>query len=199
LLKKSTSMKFSKSLLAIVFITTITILFVIAIENVGYEKNYGFYYTKQFNVDQKVTSYSYMVENFNIQIINADVGFENENYYLEFNGIVKNKSKHFLNELMIISDLYVELDGNYVDLDFEHFQILKYDEKLNANQSIKFSKKLYFQKFNPDFLNYKVIKATLEVTLNGSNSVGYKISDNANVVYYHSDYDLTESWKAISK
>jgi hypothetical protein len=192
-------MKFSKSLLAIVFITTITILFVIAIENVGYEKNYGFYYTKQFNVDQKVTSYSYMVENFNIQIINADVGFENENYYLEFNGIVKNKSKHFLNELMIISDLYVELDGNYVDLDFEHFQILKYDEKLNANQSIKFSKKLYFQKFNPDFLNYKVIKATLEVTLNGSNSVGYKISDNANVVYYHSDYDLTESWKAISK
>jgi hypothetical protein len=179
-------MKFSKSLLAIVFITTITILFVIAIENVGYEKNYGFYYTKQFNVDQKVTSYSYMVENFNIQIINADVG-------------LKNKSKHFLNELMIISDLYVELDGNYVDLDFEHFQILKYDEKLNANQSIKFSKKLYFQKFNPDFLNYKVIKATLEVTLNGSNSVGYKISDNANVVYYHSDYDLTESWKAISK
>lgn len=191
-------MKSSKSL-TILIITTVTILFVISIDYIGYEKNYGFYNKKQMSIDKIVSSYSYIYENFDVQINHAFIGVEDENYYLEFSGIIKNKSKHFLNEIEIISDLSVELDGNYVDIDFEHFHILKYDEKLNANQSIKFSKKLYFKKFNPDFLNYKVIKATLKVTLNGSNSVGYKISDNAHVAYYRSEYDVTESWKSISK
>lgn len=186
-------MKLLKTIILVILLSLIFFSFF------GFEKNYGFYNKGTFNIEDRVSSYSYMVENFDIQIMNAVIGMENENYYLEFNGILKNKSKHFLNEIAIISDLYVELDGNYVELDFEHFQILKYNEKLNANQSIEFSKKLYFQKFNPDFLNYKVIKATLEVTLNGSNSVGYKISDNANVAYYQSEYDLTESWKSISK
>ncbi|AWA30963.1 hypothetical protein HYN48_13235 [Flavobacterium magnum] len=165
----------------------------------GYDKNYGFYFKEDLHIEEKVSSISYMEDNYEISIKDHGIGISGNNYSIIFSGSILNKSPHTLESIIVIPRLNVELEGKNVEVDLSNFAVMSPGQKLSPQENLKFTKVLDFKNFNLDYLNYKATKATFSITFEGSNSLDYKISDHANVYWWGTDSDITLEWNMISK
>jgi hypothetical protein len=179
-------------------------LAIILISELRYDKNRGFY-SKGSQTDKILFAESYLAENFPITINSAKIGIDRGYYYIELSGSLFNNSGNFLDEIIISPQ--IELDFTTASgpesIPFDNVKLssVKTGQKINFNERIYYGNRhrLFDQsnKYIEAILRNKINKAILSLKIDGTNSLGFKISNNIEMYPPIKEIDISDEWIKI--